>query len=432
MKKYITGGYVRDVLMGRTPHDKDYVVVGSSVQEMLDSGYKQVGKEFPVFLHPETKDEYALARTEKKTGNKHTDFAFDFSPDVTLRQDCLRRDFTCNALALDEETGEITDFFGGVDDIKNKLIRIIDVENFKQDPLRILRAYRFAAILDFEVESHTKEALRQMVADGMLQHLSPERVWMEVEKALQPFANSAKFFEGLAEIEGLHDWFPEIEALLSSPEQKKYHASENTFKHTMYALTKVKEDSSLIKWAVLNHDIGKGTTAPEFLPHHPGHDERGLPLINTMCGRLHIPNEYRRFALLFCRQHMRIAKLFEMKLPKQYDVIKIISDGFHSRFDLERFLRCFYADYFGEEVLSEYADTDTFNAICDRARTIFNIMKGVTLDDLSPSCRRKLFRYKGKRVGIIYREYMIKYLANSIDDAYAAPYTPPKPKNTSE
>jgi len=415
MKKYVIGGYVRDILTGRQPNDKDFVVVGSSAEEMLRMGYKQVGKEFPVFLHPKTGEEYALARTEKKTGDKHTDFIFDFSPEVTLKQDCLRRDFTCNALALDEETGEITDFFGGLEDIKNRLIRIVDEKNFKLDPLRILRAFRFAAMLDFEIETHTKEVLRQMVNDGMLQHLTPERVWMELEKALQPFANSAKFFEGLAEIGGLHIWFPEMEALLNSPEQKKYHPSENTFRHTMCALTRVRDESSLVKWAVLNHDIGKGITPPEILPHHTGHDERGLSLISDICHRLKVPSNYKHFALLFCRHHMRIAKLPEMKLPKQYDLIKSVSGGFRDSRSLKMFLRCFYADYFGEWEQTEYSCPKVFDDICERANLIFNIMQGITLKDLPESCQKKILESKGKNIGLMYRECMIKYLAKHLD-----------------
>ena len=172
MKKYVIGGYVRDILLKKKPQDKDFVVVGSTVDEMLSLGYKQVGKDFPVFLHPKTNDEYALARKEQKTGNKHNEFSFDFSADITLYEDCLRRDFTCNAIAQDEETGEIIDYFNGQEDIKNKIIRIIDEQNFKLDPLRILRAYRFAAVLDFEIEPKTKEILRKMVADGMLKYLS--------------------------------------------------------------------------------------------------------------------------------------------------------------------------------------------------------------------------------------------------------------------
>lgn len=416
MKKYIIGGYVRDLLRGAKPHDKDFVVVGSTVDEMISLGYKQVGKDFPVFLHPETNDEYALARTERKTGNKHTDFAFNFSPNITLQDDCLRRDFTCNAIAQDEETGEIIDYFNGRQDIENKVIRIIDEENFKLDPLRILRAYRFAAVLDFEIEPNTKKILRQMVADGMLQHLTPERVWKEVQKALQPKANSAKFFEGLAEINGLHNWFPELEALLSSPEIKEYHISENTFKHTMCALTRVQDEDELTKWAVLNHDNGKGNTPKEILPHHHNHELRGIDLINQISDRLKIPNEYRNFALLFCREHMRICKFSDMRLSKQYDLVKEISNNFRNRKRLEQFLKCFYADYFGEEILNKYCSNEEFHNICDSITQIYNLLENANLRDLPEEYQKSLEKQQGPQFGIVYREYMIRYLKTKLNN----------------
>ena len=414
MKKYVIGGYVRDKLRGEDPHDKDYVVVGSTIEEMLSLGYKQVGKDFPVFLHPKTNDEYALARKERKTGDKHTDFAFDFSEDITLYDDCKRRDFTCNAIACDEETGEIIDYFNGRQDISNKIIRIIDEQNFKLDPLRILRAYRFAAVLDFDVEPQTKEILRKMVLDGMLQHLTPERVWKETQKALQPKANSAKFFEGLAEIGGLHDWFPEIEKLLTTPEIKKYHHSENTFKHVMCALTRVQNEDELTKWTVLTHDLGKGNTPEEILPHHNDHDTRGLELINQISDRLKVPNEYQDFALLFCREHMRICKFENMRLAKQYDLVKEISDNFRSRKSLERFLKCFYADYYGEWVLNEFCSDTQFKNVCDMIENLYDIMEGITLKDLPEEYQKSLEKQAGAQFGIVYREYMIRYLKSKL------------------
>lgn len=414
MKKYIIGGYVRDALRGAKSNDKDFVVVGSSIDEMLSLGYNQVGNNFPVFLHPCTNDEYALARTERKTGDKHTDFTFNFSPDVTLYEDCLRRDFTCNAIAKDVETGEIIDYFNGQQDIRDKVIRIIDEQNFKLDPLRILRAYRFAAVLDFTIEPQTKEILRKMVDDGMLKHLTPERVWLETKKALQPNANSARFFEGLAEIGGLHDWFPEIEALVDTPEIKKYHSSENTFKHIMCALTRVQNEEDLIKWSVLTHDLGKGNTPSDILPHHNNHDQRGLELINRLCNRLKIPNEYRSFSLLFCREHMRICRFQDMKISKQYDLIREISDNFRNRKRLDMFLKCFYADYYGEWVLNEYCSDTLFKHICDAVNKVYNIMENITLKDLPEDYQTSLEKKSGEKFGIAYREYMIKYLNSEI------------------
>ena len=406
MKKYVVGGYVRDLLLGQKPQDRDFVVVGSCIDDMLAAGFRQVGKGFPVFLHPDTNEEYALARREKKTGVKHGDFAFDFSPDITLFEDCRRRDFTCNALALDEETGEIVDYFNGRRDIENKTLRMIDEDAFKEDPLRVLRAYRFAAVLDFDIEPHTESVLKKMIADGMLDALPAERIWQETVKALRPAANSARFFEGLANAGGLNGWFAEINALLSVPEQKKYHLTGNSFKHTMAALTRVRNDDALVKWAVLTHDVGKGATQPDILPHHHGHEARGLPLIGRLCDRLKTPNEYRDFALLFCREHMRLHRFNEMSAGKRYDLVRHISDNFRDRRLLDMFLRCFYADCHADSVVDE----DEFNAVCNAVTQICDIMEGVSLNDLPPAQKETLSRLSGERFGAVYRDCMIEYM----------------------
>lgn len=414
MKKYVIGGYVRDKLMGREPHDKDYVVIGSTIDEMLSLGFHQVGKDFPVFLHPETKEEYALARTERKIGAKHGDFAFDFSPDISLREDALRRDFTCNALAYDEDSNEIIDYVNGCRDIENKIIRVIDAENFKLDPLRILRACRFAAELEFTIEEQTLTILRSMVASGMLQNLSPERVWQETLRALASGVDTSIFFTYLSVIGGLDYWFPEISALLLSPEQKKYHASENTFKHTMCALKRVKDKDAMVKLAVLTHDFGKGNTPKDILPSHFGHDVRGLSLIENFCKRLKIPNEYRSFALLFCREHMRVAKFNEMRLAKKYDLVRSISSNFKDMHRLERFLSCFYADYFGEDRLNDYSNQEHFESVCAVIRQIFTVLHGISLKDLPVVQQQNILKLQGLQRGNVYREYMLEYLSGKL------------------
>lgn len=252
---YLVGGAVRDMLMGREPHDRDYVVVGSTIEEMLAKGFKQVGKDFPVFLN-ENGEEYALARKERKIGDNHTDFEFIFDPSVTLQEDLLRRDFTCNAIALkhlkegwsspisDEPMPEqyvYCDYFGGHKDIRNRVLRVVRPETFVEDPLRVFRAARFTAQLDFEVEPLTKRLCWKMVQEGMLKHLSAERVWKELEKALQPGYASHKFMEFLLEIHALEDWFPEFQKLFETPEIKEYHPLENSGKHTMACLKKYEE-----------------------------------------------------------------------------------------------------------------------------------------------------------------------------------------------
>ena len=226
MKKYLVGGAVRDMILGKEPHDKDYVIVGSTPEEMISLGYKQVGKDFPVFLG-EDGNEYALARTERKSGLKHTDFEFDFNPEITLEQDLFRRDFTANSIAYDEETKEFIDPYKGMEDIKNKILRVTNPKAFKDDPLRVLRMARFHAQLDFSIEESTLQLAKEMIAEGCLKNLTPERIFSEIEKAASTF-RFANFIHILHEIGGLKDILPEIEKLYEVPENPKYHIEKNS------------------------------------------------------------------------------------------------------------------------------------------------------------------------------------------------------------
>lgn len=411
---YLVGGAVRDMLMGRQPHDKDYVVVGSTVNEMLIKGFKQVGKEFPVFLN-ENGEEYALARKERKIGEKHGDFEFQFDPSVTLEEDVLRRDFTVNALAMDA-CGNVIDYVDGKYDIKSHLLRAVRPETFVEDPLRVFRAARFSAQLNFDVEPLTKRLCWKMTQEGMLKHLSSERVWKELEKALQPGFASHKFFEFLLEINALEDWFPEFLALSKAKEQKKFHWSENSFKHTMIALKRVQDESPLIKFTVAVHDLGKSNTPEDILPKHIGHDLRGLDLIDALCDRLKAPNEYREFAKTFCKNHMRCHKMGQMKLSKQYDLVKCLSRNFKDRQMLYDFLKCAYADTFGEEVPSEYNDDSKFFSLCDRMRKIFDIMYGVNLETFDKKTQETLSRHSGEDFGKVYEFFKIKYLEEKLKE----------------
>ena len=412
---YLIGGAVRDLLLGIEPHDRDYVVVGATVEEMLAKGFKQVGKDFPVFLDKDG-DEYALARKEKKIGDKHTDFEFQFDPSVTLEEDTLRRDISINGLAMDKN-GKIIDYVNGQEDIKNKIIRVIDKNNFKLDPLRILRVARqYAQLKDFEVEPLTKRLCWKMAQEGMLKHLSAERVWKELEKALQPGYASHKFFEFLLEINALEDWFPEFLALSKAKEQKKFHWSENSFKHTMIALKRVQNESPLVKFITCTHDLGKSNTPEDILPKHIGHDIRGLDLIDALCDRLKAPNEYRDFAKIFCKNHMRCHKMSQMKLSKQYDLVKCLSRNFKDRQILDDFLTCAYADTFGEEVPSEYNDDSKFFSLCDRMRKIFDIMYGVNLETFDKKTQETLSRHSGESFGKVYEFFKVKYLEEKMKE----------------
>ena len=414
-KLYLVGGAVRDELIGVEPHDQDFVVVGSTIEEMLQKGYKQVGKEFPVFLDI-MGNEVALARKERKIGDKHGDFEFQFDENVTLEEDVLRRDFTVNALAKDIKTGEIIDYVNGQQDIKLNRLRAVRPDTFIEDPLRVFRAARFSAQLNYEVEPLTKRLCWKMAQEGMLKHLSAERVWKELEKALQPNNCSEKFMEFLLEIKALEDWFPEFIDLANAKEQKKFHWSENSFKHTMIALSRVQDCSAKIKFAVLCHDLGKGNTPENILPKHIGHDLRGLALIDTLCDRLKAPNEYRDFAKTFCLHHMRCHKMAQMKLAKQYDLVKCLSDNFKDKELLEDFLTCAYADTFGEEVPSEFNDDSRFFELCDRMRKIFDIMHGVNLQTFDERTQQMLMRHSGEDFGKVYNETKIRYLKSKMDE----------------
>lgn len=410
MKTYLVGGAVRDKLLGKEPHDKDYVVVGSTVEEMLSLGFTQVGKDFPVFLHPETGEEYALARTERKIGDKHTDFSFEFSSNITLEDDLIRRDFTINAMAMDMKTGEIIDYFNGEQDLENKILRAIRPETFVEDPLRVLRGCRFAAQLNFEIASETMELFNQMVNDGMIEHLTAERVWKETEKALTLGYNSEKYFKLLNECGALKVLMPEVYKLVNTPEQVKYHPSGNTFKHTMIALTRVQNEDSLTKFIVLCHDFGKGVTPVDILPKHSGHDERGIAEIDSFCDRLKVPNNYRESAKTFCKNHMRMARFTEMNVKKQYDMIKELSNNFKDLNILEIYIKGFYADWTGENEQTAWNDINEVNDITNVIRKVFNIMYGITLKDLPEKTQEDLSKQKGEKFGKLYRDAMISYL----------------------
>lgn len=415
MKTYLVGGAVRDKLLGKLCNDKDYVVVGATIEDMIKLGYTQVGKEFPVFLDAEG-TEFALARTERKSGDKHTDFVFEFSPDITLEEDLVRRDFTVNAMAMDDD-GKIIDYFGGQEDLNRKLLRAVRPETFVEDPLRVLRGCRFASQLDFEIESSTMELFKQMVKDGMLNHLTAERVWKETKKALTEKYNSSKYFELLNECGALELLFPEIYALVNTPENPKYHPSENTFKHTMIALTHCKDESLYVKFSVLVHDLGKGNTPKDILPKHNGHDERGLSLIESLCTRLKVSNDLKLIAKMFCKNHMRMGKFLDMNLRKQFDMIKEVSLNFRNEEALDIFVKSFKGDWFGEEVPTAFNDENEFNSIVERAWKIYDVMEYISLKDLPKETQERLKKYKGEDFGKQYRDEMIHFLRQKIKES---------------
>jgi tRNA nucleotidyltransferase (CCA-adding enzyme) len=322
VKIYLVGGAVRDGLLKLPVKDKDWVVVGMTPQQMLDEGYEQVGKDFPVFLHPQTHEEYALARTERKSGQGYTGFTCYSAPDVTLEQDLLRRDLTINAIAQDEN-GEIIDPYNGLADIERRLLRHVSPA-FNEDPLRVLRVARFAARyahLNFQIAPETLALMREMTDNGEIAHLTAERVWKETENALTS-RNPQVFFAVLRECGALKVLFPEIDALYGVPAPAKWHPEIDTGIHTLMTLSIAAQLSPEVdvRFATLCHDLGKGLTPKEKWPSHHGHGPAGVKLVEQLCARLRIPNDIRDLAKLVAEFHDLI-HTFPILQPKT--VIKL-------------------------------------------------------------------------------------------------------------
>ncbi len=306
MKAYIVGGAVRDRLLGEPVNDHDWVVVGASPQAMLDAGYLPVGKDFPVFLHPRTHEEYALARTERKTAPGYHGFAFFASPEVTLEQDLQRRDLTINAIAQDED-GALVDPHGGRRDLAARVLRHVSPA-FAEDPVRILRLARFAARWpDFGVAPETMALMRGMVAAGEVDALVAERVWQELSRGLMERA-PGRMFEVLREAGALARLLPEVDRLFGVPQPPQHHPEIDTGVHTLMVLARCAATSQPlpVRWACLVHDLGKGTTPADMLPRHIGHEGRGERLIRELDQRLRVPTECGELALLTAREHTNV------------------------------------------------------------------------------------------------------------------------------
>ncbi|WP_345829015.1 multifunctional CCA addition/repair protein [Erwinia sp. HDF1-3R] len=305
METYLVGGAVRDALLELPVTDKDWVVVGGSPEEMINNGYQQVGRDFPVFLHPDSHEEYALARTERKSGAGYTGFSCYFAPDVTLEQDLQRRDLTINAIARDQN-GVLYDPWGGQQDIVQRQLRHVSAA-FNEDPLRVLRVARFAARfahLGFTVAPETLGLMRSMAASGELDTLTPERVWKETEKALET-PSPQVYFQVLRDCGALAVLFPELDNLYGVPAPKKWHPEIDTGVHTLMTLAIAAQLSNEVdvRFATLFHDVGKALTPPELWPSHHGHGAAGVPLVSALCQRLRVPNHLRDLALLVTEFH---------------------------------------------------------------------------------------------------------------------------------
>jgi tRNA nucleotidyltransferase (CCA-adding enzyme) len=315
MQIYLVGGAVRDKLLGRPIKDQDWVVVGSTPKQMLAQGYQAVGADFPVFLHPNTKEEYALARIERKIAKGYTGFSCDASSDVSLEEDLLRRDLTINAMAMDDH-GAIIDPYNGQQDLKDKLLRHVSLA-FVEDPLRVLRVARFAAryyILGFRIAPETLALMQTIVANDELTTLSAERVWQETARSLME-THPEVYFENLRACGALAMWFPELDILWGIPNPPKWHPEIDTGIHTMMVLKQAVKlsDKLNVRFAALVHDLGKGLTPSENWPSHQGHEKLGLDAINTLCDRLKAPNDCRELGLMVSEYHTYVHHAFELK-----------------------------------------------------------------------------------------------------------------------
>ncbi len=330
MQIYLVGGAVRDQLLGREVHEQDWVVVGAEPQDLLRLGYSQVGNDFPVFLHPDSKEEYALARKERKTAPGYTGFNFDTASNVTLEEDLLRRDLTINAMARDA-AGEVIDPYGGRLDLDARLLRHVSPA-FAEDPVRILRIARFAARyhhLGFTVADETQQLMQSMVAAGEVNHLVAERVWKECSRALDE-QDAEVFFTVLRDCGALKIIMPEIDALFGVPQRAEYHPEIDTGIHTLMSLQQACLLSTArdVRFATLLHDLGKAETPAELLPRHHQHEIRSLPLIKQFCARLAVPNDLRDLALGVAEFHTHCHRAFELtpkallKLFNRLDVLR--------------------------------------------------------------------------------------------------------------
>lgn len=318
MKIYAVGGAIRDELLGMPVSDRDYVVVGATPEQMIAKGFRPVGKDFPVFLHPDTHEEYALARTERKTAAGYHGFQFYYAPDVTLEEDLARRDLTINAMAREVQpdgtlTGPVIDPFGGQADLRSRRFRHVG-DAFVEDPVRILRVARFAArFQDFTPAPETLALMKTMVAAGEVDALVPERVWQEVSRGLME-KKPSRMFEMLRECGALARVLPEVDAMYGVPQRADYHPEIDTGVHVMMVVdhAAARGYALAVRFAALTHDLGKATTPADVLPRHIGHETRSVDLLKPLCERLRVPNECRDLAVLVAREHGNIHRVMEM------------------------------------------------------------------------------------------------------------------------
>ncbi|HKK07227.1 MAG TPA: multifunctional CCA addition/repair protein [Gammaproteobacteria bacterium] len=345
MDIYLVGGSVRDKHLGLPVADRDWVVVGATAEDMLRAGYRQVGRDFPVFLHPQTGEEYALARTERKTAPGYTGFNVHAAPDVTLEQDLQRRDLTINAMAETPE-GELIDPYDGMSDLQARVLRHVSPA-FVEDPVRILRVARFAARLvplGFGIAEETLALMREMVSNGEVDALIPERVWAELVRALGE-SRPSRFFEVLRECGALARLLPEVDRLFGVPQPEQHHPEIDTGVHVMMVVDQAARLSPepAVRFAALVHDLGKGITPREQWPRHVEHEARGVPLVEALCERYKVPNDFRALAVLVTRYHLHYHRAAELRPGTLLDLFQSL-DAFRRPERFEQFLLACEAD----------------------------------------------------------------------------------------
>jgi tRNA nucleotidyltransferase (CCA-adding enzyme) len=416
MQVFVVGGAVRDALMGERVNDRDWVVVGSTPEAMSAQGFLPVGKDFPVFLHPQTREEYALARTERKTARGYKGFAVQADPSVTLEEDLARRDLTVNAMAVPEAlahalpstwTGQIVDPYGGQRDLQAKVLRHV-THAFAEDPVRILRVARFAArFADFSVADETMALMRQMVEDGEVDHLVPERVWQELTKGMMS-ERPSRMFEVLRACGALRVLLPELDRLWGVPQRAEYHPEVDTGVHMMMVMDMAARLNTplSVRVACLMHDLGKGTTPADVLPRHIGHEGRSVKLLQKVCERLRVPTEGKELAEVVAREHGNIHRSADLNAEAMMRLLERC-DAFRQAERFERVLQACECDARGRLGFEE--------AAYPQAARLLQAQKAALSVETAPIAQAAVAQgLKGPQIGVQITQARVKAVAASL------------------
>lgn len=381
----MVGGAVRDTLLGRPVHDRDWVVVGATPEQMVALGYLPVGRDFPVFLHPKTREEYALARTERKTAPGYKGFEFHAAPDVTLEEDLVRRDLTINAIAMAED-GRLIDPFGGQNDLRSRVLRHVSLA-FEEDPVRILRVARFAArFTDFSIAAETMALMKKMVESGEVDALVPERVWQEISRGLME-GKPSRMFLVLRESGALNRILPELNALWGVPQPVRFHSEIDAGVHTMLVVDYAarKGFPLPIRVAALLHDLGKGATPPCQWPHHHAHEARSAQMVESVCRRLKVPNAIRELAVMAAREHGNIRRGKEMRANTVVSLLERC-DAFRKPQRFLDMISVAESDMRGRGAEDAVSEDEPFEQR-DFWQTVLKAARGVDAGEIAQACR---------------------------------------------